>query len=201
VMTGFGRTGRWFAAEHWGVRPDLIIAAKGATSGYWPFGLVAAAGPVYDTIRERGRLVHGFTFSHSIVGAAVAREVLRILQSEDLVAASARKGDHLLAALRHAFDGHPHAGEVRGLGLFAAVELVEDRATRRPFARTRAIIERTLAAALEAGLVLYPGTGVANGTDGDVVMVGPPFVVSDEQIAEIASGMRAAVDSAVKASA
>jgi hypothetical protein len=197
VMTGFGRTGRWFAADNWDLRPDIVIAAKGATAGYWPFGFAAAAGHVYETIRDRGGFVHGFTFSHSIVGAAVAREVLRILRVEDLVAASARKGERLLAALRRAFDGHPHAGDVRGMGLFAAVELVRDRETKAPFPRDRGVAERTLAAARERGLLLYPGTGNANGTDGDIVMVGPPFVVTDEQIEEIARGLREAVDRAV----
>jgi adenosylmethionine-8-amino-7-oxononanoate aminotransferase len=194
VMTGFGRTGRWFAAEHFGVRPDILIAAKGATSGYWPFGFTAAAGHVYDTIRARGGFIHGFTFSHSAVGAAVAREVLRILRAEGLVAESARKGERLLAAIRHAFEGHPHAGDVRGTGLFAAIELVEDRESKRPFPRALQVAERAIAAARAAGLLLYPGTGCANGVDGEIIMVGPPFVVRDEQIDAIAAGLLTAVD-------
>jgi adenosylmethionine-8-amino-7-oxononanoate aminotransferase len=194
VMTGFGRTGCWFAAEHYGVRPDLLIAAKGATGGYWPFGFAAAAGHVYDTIKMGGGLVHGFTFSHSVVGAAVAREVLRILRSEDLVAESERKGERLLAALHDAFDGHPNVGEVRGIGLFAAIELVADRATKAPFRRALKVAEHTLAAAREAGLLLYPGTGCANGIDGEIVMVGPPFVVTEAQLDEIVAGLRAAVE-------
>src|SRR5664280_1503348 len=105
VMTGFGRTGRWFGVDHWGIRPDLLAAAKGATSGYWPFGFVAAAGPIYETIAASG-FVHGFTFSHSITGAAVAREVLRILRDEDLVAASAAKGEQLLALLAERLADH-----------------------------------------------------------------------------------------------
>ena len=93
VMTGFGRTGRWFGLDHWGVRPDLLVAAKGATSGYWPFGFVAASGRVFKTVTAPGAgFVHGFTFSHSPVGAAVAREVLRILRDEDLVAGECHEG-------------------------------------------------------------------------------------------------------------
>src|SRR5262245_13306203 len=84
VMTGFGRTGRWFGLDHWGVRADVLVAAKGATSGYWPFGLVAASGEVHDTVARSG-FVHGFTYSHHAVGAAVAREVLAILERESLV--------------------------------------------------------------------------------------------------------------------
>ena len=197
VMTGFGRTGRWFAMERFGVRPDILVAAKGATGGYWPFGFAAADRSVYDVIQRKGVFVHGFTFSHSVVGAAVAREVLRILREEDLVAASARQGELLLAELRGAFAGHPNAGEVRGTGLMAAVELVADRETRAPFPRARQVTERTLAAGRDLGLMFYSGTGNANGVDGDVIMVGPPFVVSDEQVREIAAGMRAALDAAL----
>jgi adenosylmethionine-8-amino-7-oxononanoate aminotransferase len=197
VMTGFGRTGRWFAMERFGVRPDIVVAAKGATGGYWPFGFAAADRSVYEVIQRKGVFVHGFTYSHSVVGAAVAREVLRILRAEDLVAASDRQGGLLLTKLREAFAGHPCVGEVRGFGLMAAVELVSDRDTRAPFPRARQVAERTLAAGRERGVLFYSGTGSANGIDGDIVMVGPPFVVTDEQVAEIAAAMRAAVDAAV----
>src|SRR6476620_3792875 len=83
VMTGCGRTGTWFGLDHWGVRADILVAAKGATSGYWPFGFVAASGTIHDVITTHGGFVHGFTYSHAPGGAAVAREVLRILVEED----------------------------------------------------------------------------------------------------------------------
>ncbi len=93
VMTGFGRTGRWFGSDHWGLRPDIVVAAKGATSGYWPFGFVAASGAVHDAVTAPGAgFVHGFTYSHHAVGATVAREVLRLLETESLVEASAGEG-------------------------------------------------------------------------------------------------------------
>ncbi len=135
VMTGFGRTGRWFGGDHWGVRPDLLVAAKGASSGYWPFGFVAAAGHVAAALEAPGSFVHGFTYSHHPVGAAVAGEVLRILVDEDLVAASAAKGDRLRTLLVERLGGHPNVGEIRGRGLLQGVELVADRETRAPFPR------------------------------------------------------------------
>ncbi len=92
VMTGFGRTGRWFGVDHWGVRPDILVAAKGASSGYWPFGFVAASAEVHATVTAASGFVHGFTHSHSPVGAAVALEVLRILEDEDLVRGQRRAG-------------------------------------------------------------------------------------------------------------
>lgn len=197
VMTGFGRTGRWFAIDGFGVRPDILVAAKGATGGYWPFGFAAADRSVYETIRRSGVFVHGFTYSHSIVGAAVAREVLRILRSEDLVSRSARQGQLLAAELHRALDDHPNAGEVRAAGLMAAVELVADRETRRPFPRSRQVAERVLAAGRQSGVLFYSGIGSANGVDGDVVLVGPPFVVTDGQVREIALAMRSSVDVAL----
>jgi adenosylmethionine-8-amino-7-oxononanoate aminotransferase len=193
VMTGFGRTGRWFASDHWGLRPDLLVAAKGATSGYWPFGFAAASGAVYATIAAGG-FVHGFTFSHSAVGAAVAREVLRILRDEELVGASATKGERLRGLLRDRLGGHPHVGDVRGRGLMVGVELVADRATTAPFPRAERRLEAVVAAARERGVLVYSGTGAANGVDGDTVLLGPPFVTTDEELVAIADGLAAAID-------
>ncbi len=194
VMTGFGRTGRWFGLDHWGVRPDLLVAAKGATSGYWPFGFVAAAGPVFETVMAPGAgFVHGFTYSHSPVGAAVAREVLRILHDEDLVAASASKGERLLALLHERLDGHERVGDIRGRGLMVGLELVADRATRRPYPRAARVTEAIVLAARGRGLLVYSGTGNANGIDGDTILLGPPFIVADEELVRIADVLAEAV--------
>lgn len=187
VMTGFGRTGRWFATDHWGVRPDLLVAAKGATSGYWPFGFVAASGHVYETVTAPGAgFVHGFTYSHAPVGAAVAREVLRILRDERLVEASAAKGERLRSMLHESLGEHDAVGEVRGRGLMVGVELVADRETREPYPRSSRVTERIVAAARERGVLLYSGTGQANGVDGDTILLGPPFVVTDDELERIA---------------
>ena len=183
VMTGFGRTGAWFGCDHWGLRPDILTAAKGASSGYWPLGFAACSGAVFETVRTNG-FVHGFTFSHSAVGAAVARTVLSILQDEHLVEASRDKGELLRKELEATLHSHPNVGDVRGLGLMVGVELVLDRDTKRPFPRTERITERVLAAAKERGLLLYSSVGCADGTDGDVIMFGPPFVITELEIAE-----------------
>ena len=185
VMTGFGRTGRWFAVDHWGVRPDILIAAKGASSGYWPFGFVAASGEVHDTVTGRSGFVHGFTYSHSPVGAAVAREVLRILEDESLVEASAVKGERLSALASAAFGEHPAVGEIRGRGLLVGIELVADRATREPFPRAAGVTEAVVRAARERGVLVYSGTGCANGVDGDTILLGPPFIVTDTELERI----------------
>ena len=130
VMTGFGRTGRWFGLDHWAVRPDLLVAAKGATSGYWPFGFVAASGAVHDAVDGRARLhprVH--VLARTGGRAAVAREVLRILEDEDLVAASRARATGSVGA--RAASIHVEAvGDIRGRGLLVGIELVADRETR-----------------------------------------------------------------------
>ena len=183
VMTGFGRTGRWFGCEHWGVRPDILAAGKGASSGYWPLGLTVASGEVFESL-EGTAFIHGFTFSHSPVGAAVGRAVLRKLRDGDLVQASHDKGERLLKELMAELADHPNVGDVRGMGLMIGIELVQDRDSKTPFPRAKRATERVVAAAKDAGLLLYPSTGCADGTDGDLVMLGPPFVITEDEMTE-----------------
>jgi hypothetical protein len=197
VMTGFGRTGRWFGLDHWGVRADLVVAAKGATSGYWPFGFVAASPDVHDTVVNGGGFVHGFTYSHHAVGAAVAGEVLRILRDEELVAASAAKGALLRDMLDERLAEHPNVGEIRGRGLMIGLELVEDRESKAPFPRSRRVTEAVVRAARERGVLLYSGIGLADGTDGDSILLGPPFVVTEGELATIARVVSDALAEAV----
>jgi adenosylmethionine-8-amino-7-oxononanoate aminotransferase len=197
VMTGFGRTGRWFGLDHWNVRADIAVAAKGITGGYWPFGIVAASGDVHDTTLAAGPFVHGFTYSHSVVGAAVAREVLRILESEDLVEASAIKGDRLRRLLAERLGEHAHVGEIRGRGLLIGVELVADRETREPFPRSARVAENLVRLARDRGVLFYSGTGCADGVDGDVVVLGPPFVITDAEMERAVEVLGEALDVAV----
>ena len=200
VMTGFGRTGRWFGVDHWGVRPDIVVGAKGGTSGYFPFGFVAASGAVRDAVlAEPPGYVHGFTYSHHAVGAAVAGEVLRILDDEDLVAASAAKGERLRTLLHDRLGDHPNVGEIRGRGLLLGIELVASRETRAPFPRADRVTESVLREARANGLLLYSGTGLADGTNGDAIVLGPPFVVTDDELVQIADRLTSAIDAVVSA--
>jgi adenosylmethionine-8-amino-7-oxononanoate aminotransferase len=195
VMTGFGRTGRWFGLDHWGVRPDMLTAGKGTTSGYVPFGFVACTGEVFETIRPKG-FVHGFTWSHNGVGAAVAHATLRRLREGGLVEASARIGERLLKDLSSGLSGDPIVGDVRGIGLMIGIELVADRTSKRPFHRDQRVTERVVSAAKERGLLLYSSTGHVDGVDGDLVMLGPPFVISEtdcELVVQVAAESIASV--------
>jgi hypothetical protein len=180
VMTGFGRTGTWFGVEHWGVRPDVLTAGKGSTSGYVPFGFAAASGEVFDTVAAAGPFVHGFTWSHNGLGAAVGSAVIARLRA-GLLDRSRELGARILADLRDALTDDPSVGEVRGLGTMIGIELVADRASKAPFPRGERRTERVVAAARERDLLLYSSTGHVDGTDGDLLMLGPPFCLSDEE--------------------
>lgn len=193
VMTGFGRTGRWFACEHWGLQPDIVVAGKGASSGYWPLGFAACSGSVYDAVSTSG-FVHGFTYSHSPVGAAVGLAVLEQLRTHDLVNASRAKGERLRTLLDGQLGAHSYVGDVRGLGLMAGIEFVADRDTKAPFARAERVTERIVAAAFDAGLLVYPSTGCADGDDGDLVMLGPPLVITDSELQESVELLQGAVE-------
>jgi adenosylmethionine-8-amino-7-oxononanoate aminotransferase len=182
VMTGFGRTGTWFACEHWDLRPDMLVAGKGASSGYWPLGLVVASGVVHDTVGKAGGFVHGFTWSHHPGGAAVGRAVLERMVADDLVDRSRVAGAHLLEQLRDALTDLEIVGDVRGRGLLIGVELVADRSTKAPFPRTALVAERVAEAAKDVGLLVYPSTGCADGVNGDLFLIGPPLTVDDEQL-------------------
>lgn len=185
VMTGFGRTGSWFAAEHWGVTPDILVTAKGVCSGYWPMGLVCCSAAIHDTVLAGG-FPHGGSFSHSPMGAAIAAAVLEELVSGDLVQASKVKGRYLLSALQASLGQHPNVGDIRGRGLFTGIEIVSDRATKSPFPAGDAVARRLTAAALRRGLLVYPSTSCAGEDGGDGIVLGPPFVITEAQLDEIA---------------
>jgi hypothetical protein len=194
VMTGFGRTGEWFASDHFGLRPDLLVAAKGASSGYWPLGLAISSGVVHDTIVAGGGLVHGFTWSHHPVGASIGLAVLDRIRELRLIDRARVQGKRLLDALRSALADHPRVGDVRGIGLLACVELVEDRETQEPFPRSAQVTESVLQRARENGLLLFPSTGNVDGTNGDYLLIGPPLTIIDDEVdlivARISSTLR-----------
>jgi adenosylmethionine-8-amino-7-oxononanoate aminotransferase len=181
VITGFGRTGKWFALEHWGVAPDIVQFAKAITSGYVPFGGIGVSDAIARVLDEApSPWMHAFTYSAHPVGCAVALRTLQIIEDEHLVAEAARKGAHLLEALRSRLAGHPHVGEIRGKGLMCAVEFVQDRGSKAPFAPEAQVGARIHAEAAARGLV--------SRVRGDVFVLAPPFVTPDpllDRIGEI----------------
>ena len=151
---------------------------------------------MYETVTAPGKgFVHGFTYSHAPIGAAVASEVLRILRDESPGRGERDEGrptERRCCAAR--LEEHPAVGDIRGRGLMVGVELVADRATRRPFPRAARVAEGVVAAARERGVLVYSGTGNANGVDGDTILLGPPFVITDAELQSVADVMTEAID-------
>jgi adenosylmethionine-8-amino-7-oxononanoate aminotransferase len=182
VMSGVGRTGRNWAIDHWNVVPDLIVAAKGLSSGYTPLYVVVAREEIHRVIREKnGIFVHGHTYSQNPLSCAIGVAVLDYLKKHDLVAASAKKGVYLLEKLKSLLK-HPIVGDVRGLGLFTGIEFVKDKKTKEPFdpkLRVNVLIGNR---AFAKGLITYPGGGGADGVKGDHSLLAPPYIITEAQI-------------------
>ncbi|MBK8989417.1 MAG: aspartate aminotransferase family protein [Chloroflexi bacterium] len=194
VLVGMGRTGKWWALDHWDTQPDILITSKGTASGYFPLGFVAAHGRDVDQIfHTLGDFNHGGTFSHHAVGAAAGLATLRILQNEQLVENAANLGPYMNTRLHHAFAHHTHIGDIRGRGLFWGLEIVQDRATKTPFPSKQKIAWRLAERAFELGLVIYYSQGCADGASGDVIMLGPPLIINQAQIDEMLAVLELAV--------
>jgi adenosylmethionine-8-amino-7-oxononanoate aminotransferase len=185
VLTGAGRTGSWSALEPTGVAPDILVLGKGIAGGYAPLSAVVVPRRIGDVIaRGSGALLHAQTFSHHPVTCAAGVATIRYLARHRLVARAAAMGRVLHRQLE-ALRALPHVGDVRGRGLLAGVEFVEDKETRAPFPRSACFAESFTAAALDAGLVVWPNIGHADGTSGDLVMIAPPFIIEENEIGEI----------------
>jgi adenosylmethionine-8-amino-7-oxononanoate aminotransferase len=201
VMTGMGRTGRNFAVEHWCVAPDIIVTAKGMSSGYSPLGAVIAGRRVVDAIANgSGSFTHGFTYNAHPVAVAVGRAVLRRIREHKLVQVSSRQGK-AGAALESALEGlrdMPSVGDVRGIGLLWGVEFVADKKTKQPYPMELNFAGRVGQSAAGRGLLVYPMQGCVDGFAGDHLLIAPPAVISPEQITWAAEQLRAAVDEAIK---
>ncbi len=194
VITGFGRTGRWFGLERYGVQPDLISFAKGITSGYIPMGGIGFSERIYRVIAEappERRWMHAFTYSGHPTACAVALANLEIIEREGLVAAVEQKGRRLLAGLRQ-LSSLDHVGDVRGIGLMAGIEFVEDKTSKKAFPGAMKIGERVFKECVKRGLF--------SRIRGDIYMLAPPFVVTDEQIDRIINVLGEAIPAAVAAS-
>ena len=202
VMTGMGRTGRNFAVEHSAIAPDILVTAKGLTSGYAPLGAVIASKKVVDAIAAgSGAFLHGFTYNAHPISLAAGRAVLRHLQVNKLVYAADAGGPGTPAA--HFKQGletlrnEEGVGDVRGVGLLWAVEFVADKPSKRPFASAQNFAGRVGAAALRRGLLVYPMQGSVDGISGDHLLLAPPAVITAEQITWSAEQLRAAVQEAL----
>jgi adenosylmethionine-8-amino-7-oxononanoate aminotransferase len=200
VMTGMGRTGRNFAIEHWGVAPDILIAAKGLSSGYAPLGAVIATKKVVDGLSS-GTFLHGFTYNAHPISLAAGRAALHRLQQQKLVQAADSGRDGTVAAklersLSTLLDLKT-VGEVRGIGLLRSVEFVSDKLTKEPFAPELNFAGRVTSAALQRGLLVYPIQGCVDGVAGDHLLIAPPAVITEEQIDWAVDQLRESIKAAM----
>lgn len=198
VMCGMGRTGTLFACEQDGVVPDIVAVAKGLGAGYQPVGAMIASARVYDAVvGGTGFFQHGHTYLGHAAACAGALAVQRAIVADGLIGRVQASGERLEALLREAFAGHPHVGDIRGRGLFRAVELVRDRATKEPFDPTHRLHARIKAAAMRHGLICYPSGGAADGRRGDHVLLAPPYILTEAQLEELVGKLSAAIEEAI----
>jgi hypothetical protein len=195
VLCGMGRTGRFLAAQHDGVVPDIVVLSKGLGAGYMPLGAVLVRQRVYEAISVAppGHLVHGLTYSGNPLAAALGVEVLRIIDEGGLVNAAANMGNRLMDRLGR-LRRHIHVGEIRGRGLLIGVELVADKDSRACFPPGREVARQVFEACLAEGLIVYPCAGTVDGVHGDQIMLAPPFIVSADEIDDLADRLDRAIE-------
>lgn len=200
VMCGLGRTGTLHAWEQEGVTPDIQVIAKGLGGGYQPIGGILAAGRVIEAIKAGSGLHrHGHTYAAHPVACAAALAVQQVIEDEDLVEKVAIRGRQLETALKSRLAQHQHVGDIRGRGLFWAIELIADRETKAPFAPELAMNGRVKKAAFERGLACYPVGGTIDGVSGDHVLLAPPYIATEDEIETIADLLAAGLDDALRA--
>jgi adenosylmethionine-8-amino-7-oxononanoate aminotransferase len=195
VMAGSGRTGVWFAFETEGVTPDIAVVAKGLGAGYQPISAVLLNRKIVEAIDAgSGVVAHSHTYMGHASGAAAALAVLDTVEAEGLLRNVAVAGARMREQLNQRFGEHPHIGDIRGRGLLLAMEIVADCATKKPFDPARPIGAEIKAAALEAGLMVYPSSGTIDGRNGAHVLLAPPYIITSAQIDEITDKLEAAFD-------
>jgi adenosylmethionine-8-amino-7-oxononanoate aminotransferase len=186
VLCGSGRTGKFFACEHYDLKPDLIVLGKGLSGGYVALSSVMVKDSHLKEIKAKtGSFMHAQTYlqAPSMVAAGVA--VLEYFEQNDCVENSRIRGEQLHRRLHEELDSHPNIGFITGMGLLAGVEFVEDRSNKKPYARAQKIAEKFTTFAFERGLILWSNVGQADGINGDLVVFGPPLVITESQVEEL----------------
>ncbi|MFD1037467.1 aspartate aminotransferase family protein [Virgibacillus byunsanensis] len=180
VITGFGRTGKMFGMENWGVVPDMITFAKGVTSGYFPLGGVVVSDQIHEVLKEKskGTLFHGFTYSGHPAAAAVALKNIEIIEREDLVENSRQMGSVMLNGFQHVKEDLNIVGDVRAIGLLGAVELVQDPKTNKHFSPDAQVAPKVIEALHERGVICR---AVSYGNS-DIICFAPPITINENQV-------------------
>ncbi|MFT4717446.1 MAG: adenosylmethionine-8-amino-7-oxononanoate aminotransferase [Paracoccaceae bacterium] len=195
VMCGIGRTGYLFASEADGIAPDILCIAKGLGAGYQPIGAMLCSGEVYNAIAAgTGFFQHGHTYMAHPVAAAAGLAVVQAILDRGLVARVRNMGAKMEKALIIAFGQHPNIGDIRGRGLFWGLEIVEDRATKRPFDPNLGIAAKLKKTAFSEGLICYPMAGTRDGKLGDHILLAPPFIMSEPELDDLIARLKTTID-------
>jgi len=196
VMSGGGRTGRFFGAEHWDVAPDLIALSKGFGAGYMPLGAMIAHENIVEAVLDAGGFAHGFTYAGNPLACAAGLAVIDEIESQGLLLNAGAMGELLETRLRELMREYPFIGDVRGKGLLLAFELVSERDGMTPLPAGLKAYERLVNLAYDRGLIIY-SRRTRDGLEGDHFLVCPPMIVTAEQIDEIIDMLRASLDALV----
>ena len=198
VMSGMGRTGTLFAYAQDDIVPDIVCIAKGLGAGYQPIGATLTSETVYRVFRKgSGLFQHGHTYMGHPTACAGALAVQRKIRDGKLMGQVRQRGEELAQRLYERFGNHSHIGDIRGRGLFQAIEIVEERSTKKPFDPKHKLYARIKSLAMDNGLICYPSGGTVDGVSGDHVLLAPPFIVSPDQLDEMVKKLGVAVDSAL----
>lgn len=198
VMCGMGRTGTLYAHRQEGVRADVVTVAKGLGGGYQPIGATLMDGRIYRAIAGGcGAFQNGHTYLGHAVAAAAALAVQQTIQRERLLDNVQRRGEELFSALGQALGAHPHVGDIRGRGLFIGIELVEHRETGAPFAADLPLHSLLKQAAMDNGLLIYPGNGTIDGKQGHHILLAPAFIFESAHVDELAHKLSNAIDDGI----
>jgi adenosylmethionine-8-amino-7-oxononanoate aminotransferase len=199
VMCGMGRTGTLHACAQEGISPDLMAVAKGLGGGYQPIGAVFLNKRIFEAFANgSGAFQHGHTYMGHPMAAAAALAVQTVIRRDNLLANVVAMGGRLQRRLEERFGQNPHVGDVRGRGLFRALELVADHASKTPFDPGLKVHARIKREAMARGLMVYPMGGTIDGVRGDHVLLAPPFIVDEGHIGTIVERLGAAVDAALR---
>lgn len=194
VLCGMGRTGKFFASEHFGLKPDVAVLGKGINGGYLSLSAVLTKEDQVQEMRKgSGNFQHAQTYMNHPLSCAVGLAILEVYEKEKLVSRSEKMGVRLHQKLKTELLSHPNIGHIEGIGLLAGVEFVEDKATKKPFDRSKKVAERVFAKALENGLTLWPNYGQADQVNGDLVLMGPPLTITETEINEVVSLLKKTV--------
>jgi adenosylmethionine-8-amino-7-oxononanoate aminotransferase len=184
VMSGGGRTGKFFAADHWQVTPDILVISKGFAAGYAPLGAMVAQEGIVETVLDHGGFTHGYTYAGNPLACTAGLAVIEEIEREDLTANADRIGTLLKARLRGLMNRFPIVGDVRGKGLLLAFELVSDRQSMAPLPRDLAAFDRLVEIAYSKGLIIY-SRRTRGGYDGDHFLICPPMIANETHVEEI----------------